>query len=115
MALNKISPEATKKEIVPFLISRIKEPRSPWHLSMTIETLVQMTNQLDLAIPTLVDALNSTGNYTNMIIYELGHFGPAAKAAVPQLVAFSTGKDTNLCRLATNALDKIDPAWRTGH
>jgi hypothetical protein len=115
-ALDKISPETTKKEVIPLLISGIKEPRSPWNQSMNIVTLGQMTNQPDLVIPTLLDALDSTDNPArNYTIYQLGGFGSAAKVAVPKLVFFSTSQDTNLCRLATNALDKIDPGWRTGH
>ena len=115
LALNKISTETTRKEVIPFLISRIKNPQSPWNESMTIVTLGQMTNQPDLVIPTLLDALDSTDNPPRYdIIYGLSAFGPAAKAAVPKLVSFSTGQDTHLCRIANNALDKIDPGWRTG-
>jgi hypothetical protein len=116
LALNKISPDTTRKEVMPFLINRIQNPESPWSKSMTLDVLCQMTNQPDLVIPTLLEALDSTDNPTRSeIVYRLGDFGSAAKSAVPQLVAYSTGMDTNLCRLATNTLNKIEPAWRTGH
>jgi hypothetical protein len=83
---------------------------------MTIDTLSQMTNQPDQVIPLLLEALESTDvPVRNTTIYRLGDFGSHAKAAVPKLVFFSTGPDTNLCRLATNALDKIEPGWRTNH
>lgn len=115
-ALNKISPELTRKEVIPLLIYRIQNPKSPWNQSMTLNTLGQMTNQPDLVIPTLLDALDSTDNPTrNYTIYQLGGFGSAAKAAVPKLVVFSTSQDTNLCRIATTALDKIEPGWRNSH
>lgn len=116
LALNKISPEVTRKEIIPLLVSRIKAPRSPWNQSMTLNTLGQMTNQPDLVMPVLVEALDTTADYARInIIYQLNGFGPAAKAAVPKLVFFSTSQDTNLCRIATNALDKIEPGWRASH
>lgn len=115
-AMNKISPEVTRKEVIPYLISRIQNPKSPWNQSMTLYTLSEMTNQPDLVIPTLLDALDSADNATrNTMIYRLGDFGPVAKAAIPKLVPFSTSADTNLCRVATEALDKIDPGWRTAH
>ena len=116
LALNKISPETTRKEVMPLLIYRIRNPKSPWNQSMTLNTLGQMTNQTDMVIPILLEALNSTDNYIrSTIVYQLGDFGPAAKSAIPKLISFSAGQDTNLCRLATNTLDKIDPGWRTGH
>ena len=116
LALNKISPELTRKEVIPLLISRIQNPKSPWNQSMTLNTLGQMTNQPDLVIPILLDALDSTDKTTRIYTFiELGGFDSAAKAAVPKLVFFSTSQDTNLCRLATNALDKIEPGWRTGN
>ena len=116
LALNKISPDTTRKEIMPLLIYRIQNPKSPWNQSMTLNTLGQMTNQSDLVIPVLLEALDSTDNYIrSTIVYHLGDFGPAATSAIPKLISFSTGQDTNLCRLATNTLDKIEPGWRTGH
>ena len=116
LALNKISSETTKKEVIPLLIYRIQNPKSPWSQSMTLNTLGQMTNQPDLVIPVLLEALDSTTDYTrSTIVYQLGGFGPAAKSAIPKLISFSTNQDTNLCRLATNALDKIEPGWRTGN
>ena len=115
LALNKISPETTRKEVMPLLIYRIRNPKSPWNQSMTLNTLGQMTNQPDLVIPILLDALDSTDKTTRVYTFiELGGFGPVAKAAVPKLVFFSTSQDSNLCRLATDALDKIEPGWRTG-
>jgi len=120
LALNKISSDTTRKEVMPLLIYRIRNPKSPWNQSMTLNTLLntlgQMTNQPDLVIPVLLEALDSTTGYTRIsTFYRLGDFGPAATSAIPKLISFSTNQDTNLCRLATNTLDKIDPAWRTGH
>jgi HEAT repeat protein len=116
LALNKISPETTRKEVMPLLIYRIRNPKSPWNQSMTLNTLGQMTNQPNLVIPVLLKALDSTNNYIrSTIVYQLADFGPAAKSAIPKLISFSTGQDTNLCRLATNTLDKIEPGWRTSH
>jgi len=117
LALNNISPETTGKEVIPFLISRIRNPNSPWNQSMTLSTVGQMTNQPDLLVPVMLEALNKNpDNYIrSSTIYDLGNFGPAAKAAVPILIPFSTSQDTNLCRLATNSLDKIDPNRRTPH
>jgi HEAT repeat protein len=116
LALNKISSDTTRKEVIPFLIYRIQNPESPWSKSMTLNTLGQMTNQPDLVIPVLLEALDSTTNYTrSTIVYQLGDFGLAATSAIPKLISFSTNQDTNLCRLATNALDKIKPSWRTNH
>jgi hypothetical protein len=114
LALNKISPEVTRREIIPLLISRIQNPKSPWNQSMTLNTLGQMTNQPDLVMPVLLQALDSASDYTrSTIVHQLGNFGPAATSAIPKLISFSTGTDTNLCRLATNALDKIQPVWRS--
>jgi hypothetical protein len=71
-----------------------------------------MTNQPDLVIPVLLEALDSTAGYTrSTIVYQLGGFGPAATSAIPKLISFSSGQDTNLCRLATTTLAKIDPGW----
>jgi HEAT repeat protein len=115
LALNKISPEVTRKEVIPLLIYRIQSPKSPWNQSMTLNILGQMTNQSNLVIPTLLNTLDSTDNPTrSYTIYQLGGFGPAATSAIPKLISFATSQDTNLCRLATNALDKIEPGWRTG-
>jgi HEAT repeat protein len=112
-AVNSISPEVASKAVIPLLKTRIQEASSPWIRHMTLETLGGMTNQPGSVISILLDALDSTNNFTrNTAIYRLGGFGPMAKAAVPKLVSFSTGQDTNLCRIATDALDKIDPAWR---
>jgi hypothetical protein len=114
LALNKISPEVTRSEIIPLLIQRIQNPNSPWNQSMTLNTLGQMTNQPGLVIPALLAALSGTAGYTrSTIVYQLGDFGPAATSAIPSLISLSTGQDTNLCRLASNALDKIEPGWRT--
>jgi HEAT repeat protein len=116
LALNKISSDTTRKEVMPLLIYRIRNPKSPWNQSMTLNTLGQMTNQPDLVIPVLLEALDSTAGYTrSTIVYQLGGFGPAATSAIPKLISFSSGQDTNLCRLATTTLAKIDPGWRIGH
>ena len=116
VALSRISSEATRKQVIPFLISGIRNAESPWSRNMTINTLLQMTNQPDQVIPPLLEALESTDLVSrNSVIYGLGGFGPRAKAAVPKLVLFSRGQDTNACRLATNALDKIEPGWRNRH
>jgi HEAT repeat protein len=116
LALNKISPEVTRKEVIPLLTYRIQNPKSPWNQSMTLNTLGQMTNHPDLVIPVLFEALDSTADYTrSTTVYQLGNFGPAATSAIPKLISFTTNQDTNLCRLATNALDKIKPGWRTSH
>ncbi len=116
LALSRISSEATRKQVIPFLISGMRNAESPWSRNMTINTLMEMTNQPDLVIPTLLEAFESTDpGSRNSVIYGLGGFGPRAKAAVPKLVQFSRSSDTNLCRLATNALDKIEPGWRNRH
>jgi hypothetical protein len=117
LALSHISPETTKKEVMPFLINIIQRSESPWSKSMTLNTLGQMTNEPELVIPVLLEALDSTTDYNtrSTILYQLGDFGPAATSAIPKLISFSTGQDTNLCRLATNTLDKIDRGWRKGH
>lgn len=47
LALNRISSEVARKEIIPRLINRIHHPASPWNQSMTLSTLGQMTNQPD--------------------------------------------------------------------
>jgi HEAT repeat protein len=113
LALNRISPEVVRKEIIPRLIDRIHNPGSAWSQGMTLSTLAQMTNQPDAAIPVLLEALDSTDDYTRIrSVYEIGGFGSAATSAIPRLISLSTGQDTNLCRLATNTLDKIDPSWR---
>lgn len=113
-ALNQISPETTRKEVLPMLIARFHGATSPWIRNMTLSTLGNLTNQADLVVPILLEALDTTTNYPQLsAVNQLGKFGPAATSAVPRLVAFSTGPDTNLCRLATNSLDKIKPGWRT--
>lgn len=112
LALNRISPEAAGKEIIPRLIDRIHHG-SPWNQQMTLSTLAQMTNQPDMAIPVLLEALDNPDNYTrNQAVYNVGRFGSAATSAIPRLISLSTSQDTNLCRLATNTLEKIDPGWR---
>lgn len=113
-ALNRISPETTSKEVLPMLIARFHHATSPWIRDTTLSTLGNLTNQADLVVPILLEALDTTTDYTQLsTVHTLGNFGPAATSAVPRLVAFSTGPDTNLCRLATNSLDKIQPGWRT--
>jgi hypothetical protein len=47
LALNKISPEVTRKEVIPLLKTRIQGALSPWTKNMTLGTLGQMTNQPD--------------------------------------------------------------------
>jgi HEAT repeat protein len=115
LALNNISPEVARKEIIPRLIDRIHHG-SPWSQSMTLNTLAKMTNQPDLVMPVLLEALDRPDirpYYTrHQAAYDLGRFGSAATSAIPRLISLSTSQDTNLCRLATNALDKIDPGWR---
>jgi HEAT repeat protein len=113
LALNRISPEVARKDIIPRLIDRIHHPGSPWNQQMTLSTLGQMTNQPDLAIPVLLEAFDNPDNYTRIqAVYSVGGFGSAATSAIPRLISLSTGQETNLCRLATNTLDKIDPGWR---
>jgi hypothetical protein len=114
LALSRISSKTTTEEVIPFLISAMRSAESPWSRGMTISTLLQMTNQPDRVIHPLVEALGTGGNDPNLI-YGLGEFGPHAEAAVPKLIQFSLSSDTNLCRLATNALDKIEPGWRNRH
>ncbi len=116
LALNKISSDTTRKEVITLLIYRIRNPKSPWNQSMTLNTLGQMTNQPDLVIPVLLEALDTTAGYNRIsTVNQLGGFGPAATSAIPKLISFSTSQDTNLCRIVTNTLDKIEPGWRTGH
>jgi HEAT repeat protein len=115
-ALSRISSEAATNQVIPFLISGMRNAESPWSRNMTINTLLQMTNQPDQVIPPLIEALESTEPASrNSVIYGLGAFGPRAKAAVPKLVLFSRSSETNACRLATNALDRIEPGWRSRH
>jgi HEAT repeat protein len=113
LALNQIAPEVAGKEIIPRLIDRIHHPASPWNQSMTLGTLGRMTNQPDVAMPVLLEALDNSNNFArNQVVYDIGRFGSAATSAIPRLISLSTSQDTNLCRLATNTLDKIDPLWR---
>ena len=80
---------------------------------MTLSTLGQMTNQPDVAMPVLLEAMDNPDNNTrNQVVYDVGRFGFAATSAIPKLISLSTSQDTNLCRNATNTLDKIDPRWR---
>jgi hypothetical protein len=55
--MNRISPDATRKEVIPFLIDKMQNAESPWSRSMTIHTLYQLINQSDLLIPPLLEAL----------------------------------------------------------
>jgi hypothetical protein len=113
LALNNIAPEVARKEIIPRLIDRIHHPASPWNQCMTLGTLGQMTNQPEVAMPVLLEALDNPDNYTRIqVVYAVGQFGSAATSAIPKLISLSTSQDTNLCRIATNTLDKIDPLWR---
>jgi hypothetical protein len=113
LAVNKIAPEVARKEIIPRLIDRIHHPASPWNQSMTLGTLGQMTNQPEVAMPVLLEALDNHDNFTRIqVVYDLGRFGSAATSAIPKLISLSTSQDTNLCRNATNTLDKIDLTWR---
>jgi HEAT repeat protein len=120
LALNNISPEVAGKEIIPRLIDRIHHAASPWSQSMTLNTLSKMTNQPDVVMPVLLEVLDNPDYYTRNhviydaanVVYDLGRFGSAATSAIPRLISLSTSQDTNLCRLARNALDKIDPSWR---
>jgi len=113
LALNNIAPEVAGKEIMPRLIDRIHHPASPWNQYMTLNTLGQMTNQLPVAMPVLLEALDNPDNYIRIeVVYAVGRFGSAATSAIPKLISLSTSQDTNLCRLVTNTLDKMDPLWR---
>jgi HEAT repeat protein len=113
-ALNKISRDTTEKEVLPFLLHRIKDSPHPYTRSMALETLGQITNEPDLAIPPLIEALGDTNELIrNTAIYCLGHFNSKAKAAMPKLISLTTDGHIEVRKLATNALDKIDPAWQT--
>jgi HEAT repeat protein len=119
IALSKISRETVRKEVIPVLISDLKRPGS--HNTALI-TLSQMQDETDLVIPAIIGALDDSDemvqhNAMNM----LGRFGFQAKAAAPKLISLATNQSIhadsayNLHEDATNALDKIEPAWRTSH
>jgi HEAT repeat protein len=113
-ALNRISSDVTRKEVIPLLIDEMQNAESPWSRSLTIDTLCQLTNQPDLIVPPLLEALERAEDPARYyIVRYFGEVGPAAKAAVPKLIPLSTGQNTNLCRVVTNSLDKIKPGWRT--
>jgi hypothetical protein len=113
-ALIKISRDATEKEVLPFLLHRIKDSPHPYARSEALRTLGEMKEEPDLAIPPLIEALGDTNEMIrNSAIYCLGDFGSKAKAAMPKLIPLTTDRNNGVRKLATNALDKIDPAWQT--
>ena len=119
IALSKISQETARKEVIPVLISDLKGPGS--HNTALI-TLCQMQDDTDLVIPAIIGALDDNEKMVQYnAINMLGRFGPKAKAAVPKLISLATDQSTskdfsyNIRADATNALDKIEPGWRTGH
>jgi|GEM_PF-3395183 len=118
IALSKISRETARKEVIPVLIRDLQGPVAGSHNTALI-TLSQMQDEMDLVIPATIGALDDSEemvqhNAMNM----LGRFGLQAKAAVPKLISLATNQSIhadsayNLREDATNALDKIDPAWR---
>jgi HEAT repeat protein len=113
-ALIKISRDTTEKEVLPFLLHRIKDSSYVYARSEAVGTLGQMKDEPDLAIPPLIEALGDT-NTMNAAIQRLGEFGPAAKAAVPKLVPLTTNQDSRVRDQAVTALGKIDSAWQSGH
>ena len=118
-ALSKISPEITAKEVVPVLFRQLEDP-SGYHNEVLIDLLqLKLNLKPDVMIPHLVKVLGeSDGNDKSVqmnAIRGLGEYGPAAKAAVPNLIPLLADENYFVRQDATNALDKIEPGWRTGN
>jgi HEAT repeat protein len=108
LALSKISPETTAKQIVPRLLQDLKDSNGAIR-NDAVETLGEMKGQADLVIPGLIGALDYAKQDDNNAIEYLASFGPAAKAALPKLRSLTNDPDPELRAEAIRALQQIDP------
>jgi len=83
LALSKISPETTAKQIVPRLIRDLKDPMPEVH-NDAVETLGEMKGQPDLVIPALIGALDDAKRDDNDAIFYLGSFWPRSQGSPAQ-------------------------------
>jgi HEAT repeat protein len=117
IALSKISPEITAKQVVPSLFRQLEDTNS-WRNGALVD-LLQLNLEPDVMIPHLIKALDESNGSDNSFqvnaIQGLGKYGPAAKVAVPKLIPLLADENYFVREHATNALDKIEPGWRKGH
>jgi HEAT repeat protein len=114
IALSKISPETTAKEVIPVLLRDLQDSRSNFRNGALIN-LSQMHMLPDVLIPVFITALDDSDNTVRMnAIHALEWFGPESKAVVPKLISLTTDQNPFVRQYATNALEKIEPAWQTG-
>jgi HEAT repeat protein len=116
-ALGKISPEITAKQVVPSLLHQLDDPNSSRNGALI--DLLQLNLEPDVMIPHLIKALDDSDANDKSIqmnaIRGLGKYGSAANAVVPKLTRMLADENPFVRQDATNALDKIEPAWRTSH
>ena len=114
VALSRISPETTAKEVIPVLLRDLQDSRPNFRNSAMIN-LSQMHMLPDMLIPAFITALDDSDNTVRMnAIHALDWFGAQSKAAVPKLVSLTTDQNPFVREYVTNALGKIEPAWRIG-
>ena len=113
VALSKISRDITAKQVIPVLLRDFKVPPRSGFANMSLISLGEMLDEADLVVPVLIESAGDTNlgsldrqNAAN----SLGHFGPAAKAAVPTLSRLTNDPDALVRAKAVRALNQIDPS-----
>jgi hypothetical protein len=92
---------------VPALIQALNGSDQPVRRHAAI-ALGRIHTEPDVVIPLLIPYL-SDPDLTEAAILGLGGFGPAAKPAVPELLALFPGTDRDLQKALSSALQAIDP------
>ncbi len=112
IAVSRISPERAADEVVPSLLLDLQDSK-PLTRNRALETLAQLQDRPPGIIPVVSAALDDRDNRVQLkAILLLADLGPAAKEAVPKLIALTKNPDAQIRQESTAALNKIDPAWR---
>lgn len=110
-ALGSIGPPA--KEAIPSLL-RWATNTNAHVLCSAMHALVRISEEPDLVLPVLTNALHSAVPVVRMnAVLALGEFGPNAKPAAPALVDMFNDSFPEVRRSATAALKAIDPEAAT--
>jgi HEAT repeat protein len=112
VALSHISPEITAREILPALLQDLRDSK-PFTRNLALAALAQFRDRPPAIIPPVIDALDDTDERVRRkAILLLGNFGSAARDAIPKLIVLTKNSNRQIRQDTTNALDKIEPAWR---
>jgi HEAT repeat protein len=103
MALGQIGPKA--RQAVLGLLALLDDGEARTAAALAV---VEIDQRLDAAMPVLLDALDDPGPWAaSQAAYNIGRIGPAAKAAVPKLLAMLEDDETGM---AAEALGKLGEA-----